>query len=86
LTPGSLNGLLPVRAIAAGHDFDLAIQKGNDSQLCRWGENDLAQLGAPTIGPIANPVCELPVPDRILSLAAGGAHALALQSGPPGSA
>jgi alpha-tubulin suppressor-like RCC1 family protein len=84
LQPGYLTELPPVRVIAAGNDFDLAIQKDGDSKLCRWGENDLAQLGAPTIGHIDNPVCELPVPDRILSLAAGGAHALALQSGPPG--
>jgi alpha-tubulin suppressor-like RCC1 family protein len=83
LEPGYLTGLPAVRVIAAGNDFDLAIQKDNDSKLCRWGENDLAQLGVPTIGQIDNPVCELPVPDRILSLAAGGAHAPRYSPGPP---
>jgi alpha-tubulin suppressor-like RCC1 family protein len=82
LSPTRVAGLPAVRSIGSGHDHDLAVEDTDDSTVCRWGKNTVAQLGDPTIGPGVQLVCHI-VPDHVLAVLGGGGHSLALQSGPP---
>ncbi|MGQ4828692.1 hypothetical protein, partial [Enterococcus faecalis] len=47
-------GLSDVIAVAAGHDFSLALR--NDGKVFAWGDNSLGQLGDGTGFFRANPV------------------------------
>lgn len=82
--PKLITTLPPLRTVAAGDDFGLGVKR-DDRQVCRWGENEFGQLGIPTVGPTPGlapgpPECAPTVPDRVLSVAAGGQHAVALPS------
>jgi alpha-tubulin suppressor-like RCC1 family protein len=72
-TPGAFT-------IAAGGDHSLAVDAHNN--LWAWGTNANGQLGNPqVVGNSTSPVlCQFPQPVRIVTMAAGTAHSLALES------
>jgi alpha-tubulin suppressor-like RCC1 family protein len=75
--------LKDIVAIAAGDNFSLALK--SDGTVWAWGANDRGQLGAPSgdkCGPKQLPCSFHPIQVRnltsVTSIAAGGAHSLAL--------
>jgi alpha-tubulin suppressor-like RCC1 family protein len=69
--------------VAAGDDFSLALK--SDGTVWAWGSNELGQLGAPSsdkCGPQQLPCSVSPIQVHnltgVTSIAAGGAHSLAL--------
>jgi len=77
-TPGTVAGLLSVRAISAGRSHSLALL--SNGTVMAWGDNTFGQLGNGTVGP-DNP---LPAPvtglTGVVAIAAGNFHSLALLS------
>jgi alpha-tubulin suppressor-like RCC1 family protein len=76
-------GLTDIVQIAAGDDFSLALK--SDGTVWAWGRNDRGQLGATSsdkCGPQQLPCSVSPIQVRnltgVTSIAAGGAHSLAL--------
>lgn len=76
-------GLTGIVQVAAGDDFSLALK--SDGTVWAWGSNELGQLGAPSsdkCGPQQLPCSVSPIQVHnltgVTSIAAGGAHSLAL--------
>jgi alpha-tubulin suppressor-like RCC1 family protein len=88
-TPVALPGGAKAKSIGAGRDFALAVlDNPMDSTVCRWGQNQFAQLGNNTLSPTVTPVCTA-FPAGVLYVDGGGGgrvsggHALAITTGPP---
>ena len=78
LTPVPVIGLTGVTAIAAGGRHNLAVRA--DGSVVAWGSNSSGQLGDGTTTNRSAPVAVPALTSGILSVAAGGAHSLALKT------
>lgn len=74
ISPARVVGLEDVQSVAAGHHFQLALQRGT---VWVWGRNDRGQLGAGDLTDRAAPVALAGLPP-VAAVSAGGYHALAL--------
>lgn len=76
LAPARVQGLNGILAVAAGEAHSLALS--HDGTLWAWGANDRGQLGNGSTADSATPVRVGPVSGRIVAIAAGRSHSLAL--------
>lgn len=77
VAPAQVKGLSGVQTVAAGADFNLALK--NDGSVWGWGGNANGQLGnGPGTRYASAPVQALGI-DKVVALAAGEVHALALR-------
>ncbi len=76
LAPARVQGLNGILAVAAGEAHSLALSQ--DGTLWAWGANDRGQLGNGATADSATPVRVGPVSGRIVAIAAGRSHSLAL--------
>ena len=77
LIPGAL-APFPAIAVAGGEQHSMALLA--DGRVMTWGDNTFGQLGRIGIGgndPIARPIANLP---KIVAIAAGGYHCLAIDA------
>jgi RHS repeat-associated protein len=77
--PAEVTGLGGVVAVAAGQYHSIALR--NDGSVWAWGYNAAGQLGNYSTANSQMPVQVQGLPTNIVSIAAGGYHSLALDSG-----
>ena len=78
LSPVPVSGLSSVTAIAAGDSFSLALQSGG---VYAWGYNGVGDVGDGTTQDRYTPVAVSGLSSGVTLIAAGYAHALAVQMG-----
>lgn len=73
--PGRVDGIGPVRALAAGANHVLALDA--QGRVWSWGANSAGQLGVGDLQARARPV-RVPIPMAVERISAGATHSLAL--------